>query len=87
MIILFALYGLVYALIDGSQSAFVSDLSRASLRSTSLGLYYGAVGVSAILSGLVAGELWARIGAEATFTFGAAVAILASLALMRMKKI
>ncbi len=51
LIILFALYGLVYALIDGSQSAFVSDLSRASLRSTSLGLYYGAVGVSAILSG------------------------------------
>ena len=87
LIILFALYGLVYALIDGSQSAFVSDLSRASLRSTSLGLYYGAVGVSAILSGLVAGELWARIGAEATFTFGAAAAILASLALMRMKKI
>jgi len=87
LIILFALYGLVYALIDGSQSAFVSDLSRASLMSTSLGLYYGAVGVSAILSGLVAGELWARIGAEATFTFGAAVAILASLALMRMKKI
>jgi MFS family permease len=87
LIILFALYGLVYALIDGSQSAFVSDLSRASLRSTSLGLYYGAVGVSAILSGLVAGELWAKIGAEATFTFGAAAAILASLALMRMKKI
>jgi MFS family permease len=87
LIILFALYGLVYALIDGSQSAFVSDLSRASLRSTSLGLYYGAIGVSAILSGLVAGELWARIGAEATFTFGAAAAILASLALMRMKKI
>jgi len=87
MIILFALYGLVYAIIDGSQSAFVSDLSGTERRSTSLGLYYGAVGVSAILSGLVAGELWARLGPSAAFIFGAAAAILASLALLRMKKI
>ena len=57
LIILFALYGLVYAIIDASQSAFVSDLSRANLRSTSLGLYYGATGIAAILSSLVAGAL------------------------------
>jgi MFS family permease len=87
LVILFALYGLVYAIVDASQSAFVSDLSRMERRSTSLGLYYGAVGVAAILSGLVAGELWARLGPSATFIFGAAAAILASLALLRMKEI
>ncbi len=87
LVILFALYGLVYAIVDASQSAFVSDLSRIERRSTSLGLYYGAVGVAAIISSLIAGELWSRLGPSGTFIFGASAAILASLALMRMKEI
>jgi len=86
LVVLFALYGLVYAIVDASQSAFVSDLSRVERRSTSLGLYFGAVGVSSILSGVVAGELWAQLGSSATFIFGAAAAALASLALLRTKE-
>jgi len=86
LIILFALYGLVYAIIDASQSAFVSDLSQASLRSTSLGLYYAATGVAAILASLVAGGLWSIFGPQAAFLFGASAAALATLALLRMKK-
>ena len=86
LIILFALYGLVYAIIDASQSAFVSDLSHASLRSTSLGLYYTATGMAAILSSLVAGWLWSISGSQATFLFGACAATAASLALLGMKK-
>jgi len=85
LIVLFALYGLVYALVDGSQSAFVSDLSRSETRSTSLGLYYGSVGVTAIVSSAIAGGLWAWAGAEAAFLFGAAAAMVASVALMRTK--
>jgi MFS family permease len=87
LVLLFALYGSVFALVDASQRAFVSDLSQAALRSTSLGLYYGAVGVGAILSGVIAGELWARFGPEATFLFGAAASALAALLLWRMKDI
>jgi len=87
LIVLFALYGLVYALVDGSQSAFVSDLSHAGVRSTSLGLYYSAVGLAAIASSLVAGVLWARMGAESTFLFGAAAAALAAVVLLGMKKV
>ena len=52
LIALFALYGLVYALVDGSERAYVSDLSPGSLRGSSLGLYYGAIGVAAIISSL-----------------------------------
>jgi MFS family permease len=86
LIILFALYGLVYAIIDASQSAFVSDLSRANLRSTSLGLYYTATGMAAILASLVAGWLWSISGSQAAFLFGACAATAASLALLGMKK-
>lgn len=87
MIVLFALYGLVYSIVDASQSAFVSDLSRSSLRGTSLGFYYSAVGVAAIISGLVAGELWSWLGSSAVFLFGSAASMLAALALWRMKAI
>jgi MFS family permease len=85
LIALFALYGLVYALVDGSERAYVSDMSPGSLRGSSLGLYYGAVGVAAIISSLAAGALWAWWGAEATFIFGAGAAALAVVGLLGMK--
>jgi MFS family permease len=86
LIALFALYGLVYALVDGSERAYVSDLSPGGLRGSSLGLYYGAIGATAILSSLTAGALWAWWGAEATFLFGAGAAALAAMALQGMKR-
>ena len=84
LVVLFALYGLVFALVDGSERAFVSDLSQARVRGTCLGIYYGFVGVSAIVSSLVAGWLWAEYGPSAAFIFGAAAAIFASLSLLSM---
>ena len=85
LVVLFALYGLVYALVDGSEKAYVSDLSPASLRASSLGIYYGAVGLSAIASSLLAGIIWSAWGAEAAFLFGAGSSGLAALALMNKK--
>lgn len=87
LVFLFALYGFVFAIIDASQRAFVSDLSKATLRSTSLGAYYSAVGVASIFSGLIAGELWAQFGPKATFLFGAITSALAALLLWRMRDI
>jgi len=86
LILLFALYGLVFAMVDGAERAFVSDLSRARTRGTALGAYYAAVGLAAILSGIVAGLLWQYQSSTAPFLFGAAAALLASLLLMRMRK-
>jgi MFS family permease len=85
LVLLFALYGLVFAIVDGAERAFVSDLCHADVRGTGLGVYYGAVGVSAIGSGVVAGFLWQYLSAEATFLFGATAALTASILLMRMR--
>jgi len=87
LVFLFMLYGSVFAIVDGAQSAFVSDLSHSQSRSTSLGLYYGSVGIASIISGAVAGVLWQNNGAESTFLFGAVVAALAAFALQRMRKV
>ncbi|MGB7545894.1 MAG: MFS transporter [Methanothrix sp.] len=86
LIILFALYGLVYALVDGSERAFVSDLSPASLRGSALGLYSGALGLAAIASSLLAGAFWQWWGPEATFLLGAGAAGMAAVGMMVWRK-
>jgi len=87
LIALFCLYGMVYALVDGSERAYVSDLSGEGHRGSALGIYSGAQGMATIASSLVAGALWAWQGAAATFLFGAAAAGLAAVGLMwGMKK-
>ena len=86
LIMLFALYGLVYALVDGSERAFVSDLSPVSLRGSALGIYSGALGLTAIASSLLAGAIWELWGQQATFIFGAVAAGLAAVGLMMWRE-
>jgi len=82
LIMLSSFYGLVYALVDGSERAFVSDLSPSGLRGSALGLYSGALGLTAIASSLLAGAIWELWGPQATFVFGAVAAGMAALGLM-----
>jgi MFS family permease len=60
-------------LIDGTQRAFVSDLSPARLKGTALGTFHTFTGLAALPAGYIAGELWTKIGSEATFLFGAII--------------
>jgi MFS family permease len=66
---LFALYGIVYAVIDGNQRAYVSDLSDEKLRATALGTFHTIVGLMALPSSLIAGFLW-QIDSSFTFIYG-----------------
>ncbi|NQT19068.1 MAG: MFS transporter [Planctomycetes bacterium] len=75
-IVLFALYGVVRALIDGNQRAFVSDLSPADVRATALGTYHTVTGLAALPASLIAGLL-RTIAPEATFIYGGVVAAIA----------
>jgi MFS family permease len=72
-IILFALYGMVYAIIDGNQRAFVSDLSSGELRATALGTFHTTIGLVALPSSLIAGLLWQNISPGAAFIYGSVV--------------
>ena len=75
-IVLFALYGVVRALIDGNQRAFVSDLSPEGVRATALGTYHAVTGLAALPASLIAGLL-RTIAPEATFIYGGVVAAIA----------
>lgn len=73
-ILLFALYGTVFAIIDGNQRAIVSDLAPEGLKATALGTFHTVTGLVALPSGLLAGFLW-QINPTLTFVFGATVSL------------
>lgn len=75
-IVLFALYGIVYAIIDGNQRAYVSDLSSQELRATALGTFHTTIGLIALPASLIAGFLWQNIAPNITFIYGSVVSII-----------
>ena len=47
-----------------------------ALRASGVGFYGATVGLSTLIASVVAGQLWDRLGPAATFTYGAACAVL-----------
>ena len=79
-LILFPLYGIVQALVDGNQRAFVCDLSTDELRATVLGTFHTLIGLMALPASVIAGYLWNLTPQhELTFLIGAAVSLCAAL--------
>ncbi|MEW5760778.1 MAG: MFS transporter [Candidatus Thermoplasmatota archaeon] len=75
-LILFAFYGIVYAIVDGNQRAYISDLSNEELRATALGTFHTAIGLTALPSSLIAGFLWQNISPNTTFIYGSIISII-----------
>ena len=80
-IVLFTLYGLVYALVEGTERAFVSDLASGELRGTALGTFHTCIGLAALPSSLIAGALWQHIDPGATFVYGCVLGLTAAVLL------
>jgi MFS family permease len=74
-----ALWGLHMGLTQGLFTAMVADTASQNLRGTAFGIFSMASGFSMLIASLVAGLLWDRYGAAATFSAGA---VFASMALM-----
>jgi MFS family permease len=72
-----ALWGLHMAFTQGVFAAWVADTAPAELRGTAFGMYNLLTGGALLAASIVAGVLWDQIGAEATFTAGAAAAVCA----------
>ena len=81
--LLFALYGVVYAIVDANQRALIADLSPANLKATALGAYHTAVGIIALPSSLIAGLIW-QISPAIVFGYAAAIASVAGLLMLRI---
>ncbi|MCW4031871.1 MAG: MFS transporter [Candidatus Bathyarchaeota archaeon] len=75
-IVLFVLYGIVHAAIEGNQRAFASDLSKKELRGTALGTFHSAIGLMALPASLIAGFLWEIVSPSITFIYGSVVSMI-----------
>jgi len=79
-IILFALYGISFALVVGNQRAFASDFVEENLRGTALGTFHTAIGISTLIASIFAGILW-TYSPKLTFSYGAVLGLVAAVSI------
>ena len=72
-----ALWGVHMGLTQGLLAALVADTAPADLRGTAFGMFNLISGLAMLLASVVAGLLWDRLGAPATFAAGAGFCVLA----------
>jgi MFS family permease len=82
ILLFFIIYGIFYAMIDGTQRAFVVDLAPQHLKGTALGVFHTAIGLVALPGGYIAGLLWDKVSPEATFGYGLILAIVSAVSLV-----
>ena len=80
--ILFAAYGLVAALTEGTERAMVADAVPPETRGRALGIYNLVTGAGLVAASVLAGQIWERASPTAALLFGAFLAFGAS-ALLR----
>jgi MFS-type transporter involved in bile tolerance (Atg22 family) len=67
----------VFAAIEGTERAFVSDLAVSSSQATALGTFHTVTGVAALPASFMAGFLWEYLSPAAVFVFGSSMALIA----------
>ncbi|HBG53115.1 MAG TPA: MFS transporter, partial [Rikenellaceae bacterium] len=66
-IVLFVLYGLYSALVDGTQKSLISDIVSPDLKGTGFGLYHAVLGITLLPASLIAGLLYDHVNSNAPF--------------------
>jgi len=79
------LWGLHMGLTQGVLAALIAETAPIRLRGTAFGLFGLITGLAALLASIIAGLLWDRIGASATFLAGAAFAAAAFAAFLLVR--
>ena len=78
-ILLFALYGIMRAITEGNQRAFVADLPPPRHKATTLGAFHTLIGMLALVGNIVAGIISEYISINGAFAWGAGVSFIAAL--------
>ena len=76
-----SMWGIHLGLSQGLFAAMIVDTTPAELRGTAFGVFYFVSGIAMLMASVIAGVLWDRYGAVATFLAGAAFAVIALVSL------
>ena len=79
---LFAAFGLYQGIFRAVGKALAADFVPEHLRASGIGWYSTTVGLLQLVASIIAGTLWDRIGHTAVFYYGAAFALIGSIALL-----
>ncbi|MEW5937245.1 MAG: MFS transporter [Candidatus Thermoplasmatota archaeon] len=82
--LVFVLFGVFFALTEGTQRAYVAEHAPEHLKGTALGAYHSAIGLGALPLGLAAGMIGDLWGAGFTFVFGAVLSLIGVLILIAL---
>lgn len=78
-----AVWGLHMGASQGLLATLVADTAPVERRGTAFGVFHLATGVATLAASVLAGALWDRFGAPATFLAGAGLALASALLLLR----
>jgi hypothetical protein len=78
MWLLFAAYGLVAGLTEGSERALIASAVPGERRGRALGVYNLVSGIGLLLASVLAGEVWEHVSPQAALLLGAALAFAAA---------
>jgi len=81
---LFILYGAYFGFTEPVERAWVAGLAPAKLRGSAFGYYNAAIGIGALPASIVFGAIWVTVSPAAAFAFGAVLAGVAVLMLLRV---
>jgi len=85
VILLFLVYGIFYAIDEGQTKAYISDITPQEHRASAIGLYNTVTSLAYLPASLLAGWLWYSYSPSMAFGAAGAVALIASLAFVRIK--
>ena len=85
-LVLFAGYGLFFALTEGSGRAFIADIVSEGNHGKAYGIYYTAIGLALIFGGYVLGSVWDRNSPESAFRIAAVGSMVGGLIMFGLLK-
>ena len=80
-----AVWGLHMGFTQGLLATLVANNSPPELRGTAFGMFNLVTGAALLIASVLAGVLWDRIGAQATYLGGAVLACLSLLSLLAIR--
>lgn len=84
LVAVFCIYGLFFGLTEAPEKVLVASLSSKETRGTAFGMYAMVLGLAALPASVIFGVLWKYQGMQTAFYFGAVLAFVSSLLLMRL---
>ena len=85
--LLFALYGIAKASVQGNHIAYVGRMAPEDLKGTAIGTFQTMIGIAMIVGNTVAGIIWEHIGLKWAFVYGFSMIVGALILLLAVWRI